>query len=158
MTDPVTISAEYTLRPSELAATLALLVEARQPVVVWGPPGSAKSMIAQQVAAGAGRAYPEAEPAFDVLWVNHGDPPGDWNREPWGERIDMAAATSATPETSRIAASSCSIPGRRARPRPEQRRASFGSGVAARPSVAASTVRPEPSNAAPASAYFPILT
>ena len=29
MTDPV--SADYTLRPSELAATLALLVEARQP-------------------------------------------------------------------------------------------------------------------------------
>ncbi len=57
MTDPVTISADYTLRPSELAATLALLVEARQPVVVWGPPGSAKSMIAQQVAAGAGRTY-----------------------------------------------------------------------------------------------------
>ena len=57
MTDPVTIAADYTLRPSELAATLALLVEARQPVVVWGPPGSAKSMIAQQVAADAGRAY-----------------------------------------------------------------------------------------------------
>ncbi len=35
--------------------------------------------------------YPETEPAFDVLWVNHGDPPGDWNREPWGERIDIAA-------------------------------------------------------------------
>ncbi len=35
--------------------------------------------------------YPEAEPAFDVLWVNHGDPPGDWNREPWGERIDIGA-------------------------------------------------------------------
>ena len=37
MTDPDTISADYTLRPSELAATLALLVEARQPVMVWGP-------------------------------------------------------------------------------------------------------------------------
>ncbi len=35
--------------------------------------------------------YPEAEPAFDVLWVNHGAPPGDWNREPWGERIDIGA-------------------------------------------------------------------
>jgi len=35
--------------------------------------------------------YPEAEPLFPVLWVNHGDPPGDWNREPWGERIDIAA-------------------------------------------------------------------
>ena len=57
MTDPDTISADYTLRPSELAATLALLVEARQPCVVWGPPGAAKSMIAQQVAADAGRRY-----------------------------------------------------------------------------------------------------
>ena len=58
MTDPDTISADYTLRPSELAATLALLVEARQPTLVWGPPGTAKSMIAQQVAADAGRSMP----------------------------------------------------------------------------------------------------
>ena len=57
MPDPDTISADYTLRPSELAETLALLVEARQPAVVWGPPGSAKSDIAQQVAAAAGREY-----------------------------------------------------------------------------------------------------
>ena len=57
MTDPDTISADYTLRPSELAATLALLVEARQPTLVWGPPGAAKSAIAQQVAADAGRQY-----------------------------------------------------------------------------------------------------
>ena len=57
MTDPDTISADYTLRPSEIAETLALLVEARQPAVVWGPPGSAKSDIAQQVAAAAGREY-----------------------------------------------------------------------------------------------------
>ena len=57
MTDPDTISADYTLRPSELATTLALLVEARQPCVVWGPPGAAKSMIAQQVAADAARKY-----------------------------------------------------------------------------------------------------
>ena len=35
--------------------------------------------------------YPETEPLFPVLWINHGDPPGDWNREPWGERIDIAA-------------------------------------------------------------------
>ena len=47
MTDPNTISADYTLRPSELASVLALLVEARQPCIVWGPPGAAKSMIAQ---------------------------------------------------------------------------------------------------------------
>ena len=36
MTIPDTISAYYTLRPSELADTLSLLVEARQPAVVWG--------------------------------------------------------------------------------------------------------------------------
>ena len=33
--------------------------------------------------------YPEAEPPFDVLWVNYSDPPPDRNREPWGERIDI---------------------------------------------------------------------
>ena len=57
MTQPATISADYTLRPSELAATLALLVEVRQPAMVWGGPGTAKTMIAQQVAAGGGREY-----------------------------------------------------------------------------------------------------
>ena len=35
--------------------------------------------------------YPEAEPGFPVAWINWGDPPSDWNREPWGERIDIAA-------------------------------------------------------------------
>ena len=57
MTAPDTVSADYTLRPSEIAATLALLVEARQPCILWGAPGTAKSMIAQQVAADAGRRY-----------------------------------------------------------------------------------------------------
>ena len=57
MTLPETISADYTLRPSELAEVLALLVEARQPTMVWGPPGAAKSMIARQVAAAANRNY-----------------------------------------------------------------------------------------------------
>ena len=57
MTLPETISADYTLRPSELAEVLALLVEARQPTMVWGPPGAAKSMIARQVAAAANRQY-----------------------------------------------------------------------------------------------------
>ena len=57
MTQPAAISADYTLRPSELAATLALLVETQQPAIVWGPPGCAKSQIAQQVAADAGREY-----------------------------------------------------------------------------------------------------
>ncbi len=57
MTLPETISADYTLRPSELAEVLALLVEARQPTMVWGPPGAAKSMIARQVAVAANRNY-----------------------------------------------------------------------------------------------------
>ena len=35
--------------------------------------------------------YPEAEPPFDVLWVNYSEPPSDRNREPWGERIDIGA-------------------------------------------------------------------
>ena len=34
MTQPATISADYTLRPSELAEVLALLIEARQPCIV----------------------------------------------------------------------------------------------------------------------------
>ena len=57
MTIPEKISADYTLRPSELSEVLALLVEARQPVVVWGPPGAAKSQVAQQVAAATNRRY-----------------------------------------------------------------------------------------------------
>ena len=51
------LSADYTLRPSEIAETLALLVEARQPCIVWGPPGAAKSQIAQQVAFDTKRQY-----------------------------------------------------------------------------------------------------
>ena len=57
MTLPEKISADYTLRPSDLARILALLVEARQPAIVWGPPGAAKSQIAQQVAAATNRRY-----------------------------------------------------------------------------------------------------
>ena len=50
MTLAETISADYTLRPSELAEVLVTMVKARQPTLVWGPPGAAKSMIARQVA------------------------------------------------------------------------------------------------------------
>ena len=57
MTLPEKISADYTLRPSELAEVLALLVEARQPTIVFGPPGAAKSQIARQVAADTNRQY-----------------------------------------------------------------------------------------------------
>ncbi len=47
MTDPDTIPADYTLRPAELAATLKVLAEVRQPVMVWGAPGIGKSEVAQ---------------------------------------------------------------------------------------------------------------
>ena len=57
MTDPDAISADYTLKPSELAETLKVLVDAKQPAMVWGPPGCAKSEIAQQIAAEGGRQY-----------------------------------------------------------------------------------------------------
>ena len=50
MPDPATISADYTLHPGELASTLSLLVEARQPAIVYEPPGCAKSQITRQVA------------------------------------------------------------------------------------------------------------
>ena len=57
MTETAAIAADYTLRPSELASTLSLLVEAHQPCIVWGPPGCAKSQIAQQVAADTAHEY-----------------------------------------------------------------------------------------------------
>ena len=41
--------------------------------------------------------YPETEPSFPTIWVNYSSPPPDWNREPWGERIDMVPAGSAAP-------------------------------------------------------------
>ena len=41
--------------------------------------------------------YPETEPPFATIWVNYGSPPGDWNREPWGERIDIGTSSGAAP-------------------------------------------------------------
>ena len=40
--------------------------------------------------------YPDTEPDFPVAWCNWGPPPDDWNREPWGERIDLHAVGSTT--------------------------------------------------------------
>ena len=34
--------------------------------------------------------YPDVEPPYSTVWVNWSHPPEDWNREPWGERIDIA--------------------------------------------------------------------
>ena len=57
MTEPQTISADYTLRPSELAETLAVLVQSRQPCMVWGGPGCGKSQVANQTANRLGYEY-----------------------------------------------------------------------------------------------------
>ena len=39
--------------------------------------------------------YPENEPESPTIWCNYGQPPGDWNREPWGERIDIGTSSGA---------------------------------------------------------------
>ena len=41
--------------------------------------------------------YPETEPDFATVFCNYGAPPSDWNREPWGERIDIAPDRRASP-------------------------------------------------------------
>ena len=41
--------------------------------------------------------YPQSEPPFPVIWCNWSDPPEDWNREPWGERIDISPGRSTRP-------------------------------------------------------------
>ena len=43
-------AADYSLPPSKVAALLLILVEARQPVALWGPPGTGKSSITRDVA------------------------------------------------------------------------------------------------------------
>ena len=77
---PEKISADYTLRPSELAEVLALLVEARQPAIVFGPPGAAKSQIAQQVATATNRQYVDVRALLldpvdlrGIPWRDHDD-------------------------------------------------------------------------------------
>ncbi|MCY4552024.1 MAG: VWA-like domain-containing protein [Defluviicoccus sp.] len=41
--------------------------------------------------------YPEAEPQFPVVFCNWSRPPEDWNRQPWGERIDIDPGGTARP-------------------------------------------------------------
>ena len=41
--------------------------------------------------------YPEAEPQFPVVFCNWSEPPEDWNRQPWGERIDIDPAPKTRP-------------------------------------------------------------
>ena len=46
----MSITADYSLTPSQLAGVLTELVRAKQPTMIWGPPGVGKSDIARQVA------------------------------------------------------------------------------------------------------------
>ena len=43
-------STDYTLNPAQLAQVLEAMILAREPVMVWGPPGVGKSQVAMQVA------------------------------------------------------------------------------------------------------------
>lgn len=50
--------------PSEAAAALVFLIQQKQPVCLWGPPGCGKSQISQQVTASLKRAYLDVRPAL----------------------------------------------------------------------------------------------
>ena len=80
MTDPVTIFADYSLHPSELASNQALLVEARQPAILWGAPMCSKSQIAQPVATNTGHEYID----FRALLLD----PVDLRGIPWIDSAD----------------------------------------------------------------------
>ena len=80
MSLPEKISADYTLSPNDLTEVLALLVEDRQPAMVWGPAGAAKSQIAQQVAAATNRHY------VDIRALLH--EPVDLRGIPWRDSSD----------------------------------------------------------------------
>ena len=92
MNDVQSISADYTLRPSELADVLALLVEARQPCILWGPPGSAKSQISSQVAAALNRIYVDIRAMLldpvDLRGIPWRDPEG---RTRWAPPVFLPA-------------------------------------------------------------------
>ena len=51
MNDTVIATADYTLGPKDTSALLLELIEARQPVMIWGQPGIGKSTVATSVAA-----------------------------------------------------------------------------------------------------------
>jgi MoxR-like ATPase len=48
MTMPQSMLDEITLKPSDAAKALEYLLNAKQPVVLWGEPGVGKSSIVQQ--------------------------------------------------------------------------------------------------------------
>lgn len=51
------IGADYEVRPSELAEVLETMISLRQPLMIWGGPGLAKSALAAQVTAMLGMTY-----------------------------------------------------------------------------------------------------
>ena len=51
------IAAEYSLTPTQLLGDLKVMVEAKNPLMIWGPPGVGKSMIVRQAAEELGYRY-----------------------------------------------------------------------------------------------------
>ena len=46
----MSVPSDYTLKPSQVAEALDVLVGIKQPIMIWGPPGVGKSAIVKQVA------------------------------------------------------------------------------------------------------------
>lgn len=51
------VTADYAITPRQLFKALVVLVAMQRPTMIWGPPGIAKSQLAQQVAAYMGMQY-----------------------------------------------------------------------------------------------------
>ncbi len=46
----MTITSNYTLKPSQVSEALSILVGIKQPIMIWGPPGVGKSAVVKQIA------------------------------------------------------------------------------------------------------------
>ena len=55
------------MKPSQVARTLKTLINARQPVMIWGPPGAGKSKVVAQVAKGYGEFIDVRLPLLDAV-------------------------------------------------------------------------------------------
>ena len=55
------------MKPSQVARTLKTLINARQPTMIWGPPGAGKSQIVAQVAKGYGEFLDIRLPLLDAV-------------------------------------------------------------------------------------------
>ena len=85
-------AAEYTAdRPDEIAIRSRGGTDFR-PGFAWLEQHSIRPGVCLYLTDMLCSSYPETEPDFGVVWCNYGEPPGDWNREPRGERIDITTS------------------------------------------------------------------